>query len=333
MRLRYVFSVVLIVVAFFVIYSKFKAAYYDIPLLFREANKFLLLFLVLFQALSYFGDGWLSKILLKIAVFYIKFKDTITIAILGVLGSQLTPLIGGAALTFYFYKKLKLPSSSILFLMTAWTIFISSVYLVLFILSLILLPLSYFFLIPRKVILAALIFTGVVLTLSYFLLKNQGKNLLSFLGFSTILTNKIRKFFKKKEIVMSEKPKIFLSDFYKSFSLLMVNKTKIPQAILASFLFHLSTIAVLYFSFLVFGFHPNLFILIFGLTFSWFLTIFTLMPETPGVMEASLAVVFLNLGFPPHITLFSIILYRLFSYWLPLPLGIFAYLRLKKSDK
>lgn len=331
--LRYILSAILIIGAVFVIYSKLKVSYSDIPLLFKEANKFFLVFLIASQGLCLISDGWLSKILLRIAGFNINLRDTIMVAILGVLGGQVAPFIGGTILTFYFYKKLKLPSSAILFLITSWTVFTTFFYFFFFIISLFFIPESYFFLIPQNVIIIIPIISVALLIFGYSLLKNQGKNLISFINFLVKLINKIRVFFRKKETVASEKLRITISDFYNNFNLLKVNMRKIPILIMASLLFFSGNIATLYFSFLVFGFHANLAILIFGLTISLILTVFTLAPETPGIMEASLAIVFLSLGFPSHITLFSVLLYRIFSYWLPLPFGVFAYFKLKSSDK
>jgi uncharacterized protein (TIRG00374 family) len=98
-------------------------------------------------------------------------------------------------------------------------------------------------------------------------------------------------------------------------------------------LFYLANIATIYFSFVVFGVWPDPFVIIFGYTVAMILSIFSLMPETPGIMEASLILVFVNLGFPTHVALFASLLYRLFAYWLPLPLGIVSYFRLKKASK
>jgi uncharacterized protein (TIRG00374 family) len=331
--LRYILTAVLIALAIFVIYSKFKGSYYDIPLLFKEANKKLLWALVFFQCLIYFSDGWLSRTLLRIAGFDINLRDTMTVAILGVLGGQFAPLIGGTLITYYFYKKLKIPSGAILFLVTSWTLLIWLSYFFFFLSSLFFLSKPYFLLIPSKVILLVLTLTVIVLILIFLLFKNQGRGFVSFLDFFVKPINKLGKRIKKGNLINPGNPKNFVDDLYKSFGLLAANKKKIPQVLLASLLFYFGNIASLYFCFLVFGFHPPLAVLIFGFTISLILTVFTLMPETPGVMEASLAVVFLNLGFPPHIALFSSLLFRIFSYWLPLPLGIFSYFRLKGRNK
>ncbi|MCL4384715.1 MAG: flippase-like domain-containing protein [Actinobacteria bacterium] len=327
---KYILGLTLIVIAFLIIYPKLKSSYHDIPILLKEANKAFLLFLVIFQSICYLGDGWLSKILLKIAGFNLKFKDTLKIAVLDVIGGQLIPLIGGSVITYFFYRKLKVSSGAILFLITGWTIFTLFSYFLFFLLSLIFLPKSFLHLISPKSIFIILILVIFLLVLSCFLFKERGKLFLSILIFFVRIINRAGRFFRKNEIINTERPKIFVSDFYKSFDLLLINKTKIPQALLAAILFYAGDISTLYFSFLVFGFRPNPALLIFGFTVGTVLPVFTLLAETPGVMEASLTLIFIGLGFPVHIALFSTLLFRIFSYWLPLPIGIFSYFKLKK---
>jgi uncharacterized protein (TIRG00374 family) len=330
---KYLLGIILIVVAFFVIYPKFKLSFHDIPMLMKEAKKIFLLFLIISQSLCYFGDGWLSKILLKIAGFNLKLKDTLKIAVLDVIGGQFVPLIGGSLITYFFYKKFKVSSGAILFLISSWTIFTCFSYFLFFLLSLIFLPKSFLHFISQKNIFTILAIVIFIIIMIYFLFKKRGRFSLSLLNFFVRIINKAgRRLFRKKEIINPERPKIFISDFYASFDLLAVHKTKIPQALLAAILFYIGDILTLYFSFLVFGFHPNPALLVFGFTIGTVLPIFTLISETPGVMEASLALTFTGLGFPVHIALFSSLLFRLFSFWLPLPLGIISYFKLKREN-
>lgn len=328
---KYILSLIFIIIASFIIYPKFKSSYNDIPLLFKEANKFFLLFLVFFQGICYFGDGWLSKILLKIAGFNLKLKETIEVAFLGVIGGQFIPLIGGSVITYFFYKKLKVSSGAILFLITSWTIFTFFCYFLFFLLSIFFLQKSFLNFITYKNLFIILIVVVLLFIFIFFLFKNKGKFFLSILNFFVRIINKLGNFFKKKELINPETPKNFVADFYKSFDLLLINKSKLPKAFLAATLFYLGNIFTLYFSFLIFGFRPNLALLIFGYTIGIVLPLFTLMSETPGVMETSLTLIFVELGFPAHIALFSCLLFRLFSFWLPLPIGIFSYFKLKKQ--
>jgi uncharacterized protein (TIRG00374 family) len=330
--LRFFLTIILIIVAFFIISSKFKGVYYDIPGLLKEANRSILFLLVLFQAINYLGDSWLSQILLAIAGFKVKFRDALKVAIFGVVGNHVAPFIGGAIVTFYSYKKLRIPAAVISFLVFSWTLFIWLNYILFFLLSLFLLPSLVFNFISFEIILY--IVTGIILVfvIFYLLFRKRGKYFIQFLNFFSKPINKIISFFNKK---FSFKPKLFenfISEFHKSFTLLLKNKGKIPQILFFSFLFYIGDILTLYFSFLVFGFHPNLILLTFGYTISLVLTVFTLMPGAPGVMEASLMMVFIKLGFPAHIVLFSSLLFRIFSYWLPLPFGIVSWWRLKKAS-
>jgi len=319
--LRYVFSVVVIVLAVWFLYAKFKSTYYDIPLVFKEANLALLWILVLLQVLSYVGDGWLSKILLKIAGFRVGFKNTLSVAVLSVLGGQVAPLFGGTVLIFYFYKKLKLPSGAILFLTTSWGLCNLAVGFLFFIFSLFFMPRTDLAIISHSTVTVILFLALALAVLAYFLMKKNGQYLMTVLSFLAGL-------FK----ISPSKPRKFVADFYQSYNLLTSNKRRLPEIILATTMYYLTNVLTLYFAFWVFGYYLSFTTVIFGLTLASILTVLALIPATPGVMEASLTVVFLKLGIPAHIALLTIVLYRLLSYWLPLPLSAFLYFKVKASD-
>jgi uncharacterized protein (TIRG00374 family) len=83
---------------------------------------------------------------------------------------------------------------------------------------------------------------------------------------------------------------------------------------------------------LVFGYHPNIFLIIFGFTVSSILSYLTSIPYIPGVVESSLVMIFVKLGFPAHISLMASLLFRIFSYWFPMPIGLVSYLDFKKDS-
>jgi len=329
--LKYLLSIILIGVAFLVIFSKFKSVYYDIPLLLKEARKPLLLFLVIFQIINYLGDAWLSQTLLAIAGFKVNFRDTLKTAILGVVGNHVAPFAGGTIITFYSYKKLNIPSAVISFLVFTWSFFVWLNYLLFFILSLLLLPSLFFKFISLKqtliIILGFSLFFG-----TFFILFKKGKRyFIWLLNIFSKPINKIINFFNKRVLLTPPLFEKFISDLHQCFDFLQKNKDKIPQLLFTSFLFYFGDIFTLYFSFLVFGYQPNLALLIFGYGLSLILTLFTLIPGLPGVMEASLMVVFIKIGLPANIVLFASLLFRIFSYWVPLPIGVFSYWRLRKD--
>lgn len=335
-KIRYFLAIGLIIVAVIVIYPEFKEVWRDVPRLFGEANKLFLLFLFLFQGVGYLGNGWLCRALLDVAGFKISFKNTLRVAVLGVIGNHVAPLVGGTIVAWRAYKKLGVPSAIISFLVFSWTIFVWLVYFLFLLAGFLFLPerlLNAGFLKNIFLILILLVLASAVIFL--FLRKKYGRSPRFFYIILKPVFNfavKIINLFRLKKIFAQKKFEKFISEFSQCFDFLGQNKRKIPKLLLSSFLLCLGDVLTLYFSFLVFGFRPNPALLIFGYVLSLALTVFTLMPGAPGITEASLTAVFIKLGLPAHIVLFSVILYRIFSYWLLLPFGAYFYFSLKKKN-
>lgn len=325
---RYLLGTLFIVITVWIIYPKLAASAENIPLLFREANKLLLPLLVVFQGLAYFGDGWLSKILLGMVGFKIKLRDTVRVAFLGVIGNQIIPVFGGTAITYHLYRKFGISFNNALFLIFAWTFLVWTVYLLSLILSLFFIPKSYFYLLSLENILIGAAF---LLVVGYLLLRRRGRTLINVGLFLIKLINKIVSYFTDKKNIKLDKVRILIDEFFRDLELVKKHKAKFGQALLAAILFYAGNLATLYVSFLVFGFKPEFALLVLGYVLSWILAVLILVPETPGVIEASLVGVFIALGFPAHISLLASLLFRLFSYWLLLPLAVHSYLKLKRK--
>lgn len=139
--------------------------------------------------------------------------------------------------------------------------------------------------------------------------------------------------FRKKELVNRDKLKSLALKLQLTFSELNHAKKEGLIALAASIFYYWADILTLYFSFLVFGYHPNIFLIIFGFTISSILSVISAIPYVPGVVEGALAIVFVKLGFPANISLLAVILFRIFSYWLPMPLGIASYLDFRRGLK
>jgi uncharacterized protein (TIRG00374 family) len=317
---KYFFTLAVALAAVWTIYAKFRQVYYDIPSLLHEARKSLLVFLILFQALNYFGGGWLFKALSAIAGFKVRLRDTIKIGILSVVGTHLSPVLGGSLVIFYSFKKLKVSDAAISFLIPTWSFFVFLTYAFFFLAGLLLLPSLFFEVVsPGEIIIIAGASAVIIVSL-FFLFRRRGK-------IFTVFLAKIFGLFKKAATAPA-----LVSGFYRHIDFLRANKKQIPKLFLAALCFYAGDILTLYFSFLVFGFHPNVIVLILGYTISLMLTVLALVPALPGVMEVSLALVFVKLGFPAHGVLLATLLFRVFTYWLPLPAGFWAYWRLKHKQ-
>jgi len=337
-KLRYFLSVCLIGAAVLIFFSRFEG-WRDVPLLFQEAHKKPLWLLLFLEAVYFFVYGILSKVLLDISFAAnhekdsrVSLKETIKVGILGVLGFQVAPFVGSSILLYLFYKKLKVPSSAILFLVAVLTIFNWLSGFVLGILSFVLLPDSFSCFLPEKTVLACLSVILLLLVAGYFLVRKNAKNLVSGLSFLAFLVNKLSRKLLKREVLSQERMTRVFEELLKDLNLLLKEPVKSLKALVLSLLFYLLNVLVFYFSFYVFGYQANFPLLVLGLIASSFVSLLSLFPEAPGVMEASLVAVFVFLGFPAHVTLLASLLYRLVSYWLPLPLGFFIYLKLNKEE-
>lgn len=331
--LRYTWTIFLIFIVLLFILPKLKDVFQEIPMLFKEANKFFLALLFFSQCLSYLGDALLSQVILKMTGLNMKLRNIIKIAILDVLSGHLVPVLGGPIISYYFFRKLKVPSDKILFLLPAWTSFVWLIYLLSFIFSIFFLPISLPYVVQNKIIYVVAGGAIFIFLFGHFLFKNRGKNLILLLNFFVDIINRIWKHTIKKDLVNFARIKNFISDYYETIKLLGQHKTKIPWAIFAAALFYLGDIITLYFSFLVFGLHPNFALLNFGFIVSILLPLFTFSSAVPGTMVASLTLVFTQLGFPAHIVIISVLLFRLFSYWFPLLLGALSFFMLKRDIK
>lgn len=330
--LRYFLTISLIALAIWIVSSKFREVYYDVPLLLREANKPMLAFLFLFQAINYLGDGWLCRMLLGIAGFKVDFIDTLKIAVLGVVGNHVAPFVGGTLVSYRSYKKIGVPSAAISFLVLTWAFLVWITYLLFFLISLLVLSKDIFLSVVLFKNLFLFVFISIILILGIFLVLFKKKYSFHFLNIIFKPAIKIANFFFHKKIAASRALEKFIFDISRCFNFLSRNKKKIPRLLFFSSLYFGGDILTLYFAFLVFGFHPNLALLILGYTISSTLTLATMMPGAPGVTEASMAIVFMKFGLPAHVVLFSVLLYRIFAYWIPLPLGAFFYFSLKDKN-
>lgn len=326
--LRWFLVILLVTAAILIVVGRFRVSYHDIPGLFREADQRSLWLLLLLGAVCFIFSGLLSKALLAIAGSKISLWQTIKVGLLTVLGFHVAPFVGGAVLAYIFYRKLNIQSSRVLFLMTT-SVILSLLNTLLFSLAaLLLLRQSFFFFLPFKAVLTLLLVLLLLLTIGYFLVRNKAKHLISLLKCLSVPVNKISMFFVQKEFFSHDKIEKIIQELLRDFDLISANRFKAFEALIISFVFYLLDMAVMYSAFFVFGYRAHPPLLIIGMTLSALLSILSLFPEAPGVAEASLITVFIGLGFPAHVSLFAVLLYRLVSYWLPMPFAFLVYLGL-----
>ncbi len=292
----------------------------QLPAIAKNVNLIFIALAVLTQLGQYFGDGWLSQLLLRIVGVRINLLKTLQIASIDVFAAHVLPIgeAGVIATAYYFYRKLGVDSQSLIFLSVAWGLITNIVLVILLLLSTIFLPKA-----PNIPIhisqLAA--WTIVILTVPTLILFLSRK-------FSLPKIEKLlQRFGIYKEIM------IFLTNFSAHKNAIQKNKMLVAKASLAGLIYYSSNIATLAFCFLAFGSLPPLSVIAFAYFVSLLAGLITLAPAGIGATEATLIIIFHEFNVEPALSLAAIISFRLISFWLPIPAGAISYFALKRSPK
>lgn len=285
----------------------------------RDNISYFWLCLALFsQSLQYIGDSWLCKNILKIIKTQISFRTILKISSMNVFAAHLLPVgqAGALATSFYFYKKLGLSNQKFIFFSLSWTAITSFALISLFIPSLIALPeipdlpISY-----RKIALFV-IFIALLLA---FLASIHDR----------IIWPRIKTLLKKHKIY--KEIQIFKEEFTTYKNTILINKSAFIQALIAAFVYYISNISTLSLSFLTFGLFPPLPLIVFAYIASLIAGWVTLAPAGIGATDAALILIFLQFNIQPSEVLAAVLLFRIISFWIPIPIGALAYLSLKKQ--
>lgn len=314
--LRYLLIAALIALAFYHLRPHFSDLK-ELPVILKNANYFFLFLGGLSIVGQYFGDGWLSKLLLEITGHKINFKQTIKIAAIDVFAAHMLPIgeAGVTATSAYFYKKLGVTNQGVIFLTAAWVI-TTNVVLIIFLLA------SFAFLpkLPNIPIYSSLakyviLFLAIFLTILFLWKKPIIK----------LLNSKFQKYPIYKEI------KRFVSELAIHKQNIKENKQLVLLAMLSALIYYSSNIASLYFCFMAFHYYPSLALVTSAYLLSLIVSFITLTPAGIGTAEAIMILVFLQFGLNPAISTTSVLAFRIFAFWLPIPAGFFSYMSLKNA--
>lgn len=295
------------------------ADFKQIPNLLENVNYFWLLASALAIVGQYFGDGWLSQILLTISGHKINLKQTIKIASIDVFAAHILPIgeAGVIATSAYFYKKLGVKNQGIIFLTIAWALVTNIVLAIFLLISMLFLPK-----LPNVPIhlsdLAKLTITAAAIALLLILI------------FRKFILGQITKRFANNKIY--REIQVFFRNLSQHKDNITKNKMLTAKATTAALIYYIANIASLYFCFLAFGASPNIAIVTFAYLLSLVTSFITLTPAGIGTSEATMILVFLQFGINPPLATASVLVFRLFAFWLPIPAGALAYLSLKNKD-
>lgn len=122
--------------------------------------------------------------------------------------------------------------------------------------------------------------------------------------------------------------KDLLNDFYKDFAWLKKNKIKLLYPASMQFLKFLSDGLIIFLLFLAFGSLVPAGLGVVAFAFGRLFGVLSMIPGGVGAFEASMVLIFNSLGISLELALSVMLIYRLFSFWIYFPLGIFFYKQL-----
>lgn len=284
-----------------------------------EINYSWIFLAILFQSGQYIGDGLLSQHLLRAIKIKLSFTDTFRIAAMNVFAAHLLPVgqAGAFATSYYFYQRLGVPAGAIVFLSLAWGIITNVLLVVLLLVSLSFLPNVSIPIDPSTQSLFMLVV--IVATISgIFVFRQKVKTFVWKIARKKKLTKDIENYL--------EAFKEYEQDARHEWR-------QIILGISGALIYFLSNIATLAFSFAAFGQWVSLPLLTFAYTASLLLGIITLAPAGIGATEATLILVFSQAQIDPAVSLAAILVFRLITFWIPIPAGALSYASLKRKTK
>jgi glycosyltransferase 2 family protein len=176
-------------------------------------------------------------------------------------------------------------------------------------------------------IIPAIAFYGLTVGL-YLLIYFAGKNksvVMRFLNWLTTGVNRILVLFKKKKILQNKGViSNFVNELENAYVSIAKDRVDFTKSIGIIFLSHLMYLAAIYVIFISLGFTPLLRVLITGYAIGMMFVVISPTPNGVGFVEGSMALAYASLGISGVTAASVALIYRGFSFWLPLIIGFIA---------
>lgn len=297
-----------------------------------QVNKFYLLIAIIFEILSYVGAATLLGVILSQMGHKIKFWDRFRIGSIAAFAIHFFPVgsLGQGAFDFFFLRKQKVETGSILLMLILRIIFTYAAFLLIFLYGLILVPTAPHMKVSPRIIssiLALLIVGGI--SYMFYLYKNKDKFRKIWNRFLRFFDNFFSKIRGKK--VSERQESAVFEDIYQGIGLFGKKKRSSIFGLLAGLMYWLGDITCFYFVFLSFGYHIHIGVLIFGYCIASLLGMVSFIPGGLGVTEGSMGLLYSALGVPASLALMSILVFRFFSFWILIPFGLYSFISLNRE--
>lgn len=298
--------------------------------IFYESNKKLLLLLFGLQCVSFTINAFTANLLLRYVGIRIPLKDSAEISVMNELGNHVMPIAGGSVASYLAYRRLGLSTPSIVFFESTSSVLLFLQYSLFFIFGALAVPRSYLSLVPRLALLVLSIGVGGLFALAFFLTRKENSHLLrrfivKAIGFFALIFP-----LEVSEQELDQKIEQSGKDIRNNFSLFFSKKSRAGVTFFLFSVYFFIDILMLLVAFRAFDVVLSLPLISLGLLLSLLISIVTLFPGQPGVTETSLVIIFTAFGIPAHNAVLAALSFRIFSYWMWLPLSMYFVVSHKK---
>ena len=135
----------------------------------------------------------------------------------------------------------------------------------------------------------------------------------------------------KRRPITEEKIDEIYDDIARGIHLFAHKKRAFAKAVSMGLIYWLGDLTCLYLVILSFGYKPHFFVIMFAYCISVLLSQLSLIPGGLGVSEGSLSLIFKSVSIPFSLSIASVLVFRFFSFWIWIPIGLISYFTLKRK--
>lgn len=300
--------------------------------LLKQVKYWALLLALFSESFFYIGSAILTRAVLSMTGDRLKFTNVIKISVLDSFSVQFLPLgtFGEGAVNYFFLREKKVRASHIFLMFIARTIIVYLVFAAIWLIGVAFSPTNHS-LGPTALTVIWITYLTAFAVFFYFISLYFRKPLLiqRVAKFARIL-NRIGRILKVGRIPLEKIPD-YVQKFYDAAKMLARNRQLQINAALGAVLFWSGDILCLYFSLLGFGYAAHLPIVIFAYAAARILSLISFIPGGLGITEGTLALIFIGFGIPASTALAAVLIFRLISFWLPVPVGAASFISLRKN--
>ncbi len=287
---------------------------------------------IIAEAFFYLGSAIINRTVLRMTNDKLSFWDVLKISLMDSFSVQFLPLgtFGEAAVDYYFYRAKNVRTSHIVLMFVARTIIVWLVFAFIYLIGVAFSPINPDFNTAKIFVIWIIYFAALGFFFYLLYLYSKKERLLNKATSFVKVINLFSRFFRFKKIELERVPGL-IDKVYEATSILSQKRNLQISALLGALLFWFGDIFCLYFSFLAFNYQPHLAIVIFTYAIAKILTTISFIPGGLGISEASMSLIFIGFGVPAPTALAAVLIFRLLSFWLPIPVGLSSFLSLQKN--